>query len=776
MALVATGVGALASAGALTASTAAGTAAATAITATATSVATYASLAAGLASIGAQVTAKKPPARGTINQVIVTADAPSPYIIGETYSGGVLRHDVGYGATLKKVPNPYRGQVIVYSVAGPVTELVAQCVDFVPLTFSPGGGALGYYATYLYRDFRLGLLTETALTPHWAGMPGWSAASKLSGRAAILWNGLFDKDGKRYASGWPQTGAIWKGVKCYDPRKDSTYPGGMGAHRWADPRDTAAFSAAKATWEYSECPGLHALKYALGSWERDETDASSRYQLIFGPGLPMDGVIVADFVELANVCDANSWKAGGVIYEPGSVWDNFKRIAEAGAAEPLWRGGRLGLKISAPRVSLYTVTEADLADEDAEMTGMQAYGARLNGIRPKYRSAAHKWDYVPSGLVSVPTYLEEDGEPKIEEMQWDFVQDKDQVAQLAAYRLVNGRELAPLSLPFKPHMRHFGPGDMLTFNLPRHGLEGIDAVILKRAMDPGKMIVRHSFMSETAAKHDFALGRIGTAPPTPALTSREDRDDIATEIVRGAGAYALQPASLSRSIGATSGGAIKAGQFPIDVIYSLIQDGEDVLSDEDVTLTLSTTGMTASLGGIIPRTLTISAMSGDIATATVTAFVGAGAVAAATVTLTKVRDGSSGNQASDMTITANNSGSYAGAQGGPISLSGGPGGQFSLYAYVPYTVSSGSVKLAGKVQYRTTPGSGAWTDVAPEVQDDFTAIPGEPSQLSLYQSIDAPTGAAETWEFQLLLRRAGGGSGTYAVTAGECSFVVSAIG
>ncbi|PZP18130.1 MAG: hypothetical protein DI607_05735, partial [Sphingomonas hengshuiensis] len=82
--------------GALAPAGMAGTASVAGISAaTLSSVATYASLAATVASIGAQVTAKKPPARGTINQVIISAEPPAPYLIGRIYSGGVLRHDVG---------------------------------------------------------------------------------------------------------------------------------------------------------------------------------------------------------------------------------------------------------------------------------------------------------------------------------------------------------------------------------------------------------------------------------------------------------------------------------------------------------------------------------------------------------------------------------------------------------------------------------------------------------------------------------------------------------
>lgn len=516
VALVATGVGAVVGA---TAAAAAGSAGIGAVSLT--SLATYASIAATVASVGAQVTAKKPAAKGSVNSVTIDTDALAPYLMGRTYYGGVLRHDVGYGATLNKVKNPYRGMVIVYSVAGPVEGLEGQYLDYQQIPFS-GSAAAGYYSGFLYRDFRLGNSPDTALAPFWSGMPNWGAAYKLSGKAAILWNLKFDKKAKRFASGVPIQGAVWKGVKCYDPRKDSTYPGGAGAHRIDSP----------ATWQWSECPGLHALKYALGSYQNGKK--------VFGVGLPPPGIMIEHFVQLANVCDANGWKVGGVIFEPGDRWANMKDILQAGGAEPLFIGGKLGLKINAPRVSLDVLTEADLADGDAEITAMQSWRDRRNGIIPKFRSEANKWDYVASDLVQVAAFVAEDGEEKNEERQYNLVQQGDQSAQLAGYDLYNGRERFPLKIPCKPRLRKYGPGDMLTLELPEHDLDGVDAVIVDREIDPATMVVTLTFMEETPGKHAAALALTGTAPPPPNLIDPSERDDVVSGIDE---AEFIQPAT-----------------------------------------------------------------------------------------------------------------------------------------------------------------------------------------------------------------------------------------
>ncbi|MES7763263.1 hypothetical protein U6S85_12185, partial [Cutibacterium acnes] len=148
-------------------------------------------------------------------------------------------------------------------------------------------------------------------------------------------------------------------------------------------------------------------------------------------------------------------------------------------------------------------------------------------IVPKYRSGAHKWEYVESDAITSSTYLTEDGEEKIDTYQIDLCQDKDQAAQLAAYKLVNGREMFPIERNLKPEFRFYRPGDMVTIDDPEGGLDEQDCVIVRRSVDPQTLAVRVVLMSETTAKHDFALGKTGTAPPTPTLLDPADRDDAA---------------------------------------------------------------------------------------------------------------------------------------------------------------------------------------------------------------------------------------------------------
>lgn len=499
VALIATGIGAIGGA----------TFAATALGGTIATIGTWAGVIAGVAGIGAQLLTKPPPARGSVTETIIDVNPPSPYGMGEGYFGGVLRHKVGYGPTLKKVPNPFLFEAVALCVAGPIAGPIVPQVDFGPVT--------GYYSGWLATDTRLGQRPDTALTaPLQANPTGWSTNHRLSGVAAIAWNHKFDKDGKVYASGLPTRGVVAKWALCYDPRKDSTRPGGSGPHRLG----------VESTYEWSENPALHAGTYAFGRYVNGKR--------VIGVGLPDEGIDWEGVAAWANDCQANGWRMFGFVFEGTEDdaqrrWQNLRDICIAGGAEPLFSGAVLGFHWQRPRVPLDTVTEADLADGPQEVTAMKSWRDRLNTVRPRYTSPAHNWSLVQAQQVQVTSYLAEDGEERAEDIPFNFVKDVNQAAQLAAYWLTNSRELTPITLTLMPRLRHYRPGECLRLQLPELGLDH-DAVILRREFDPASMTVTLTLVTEDPAKHAFALGRTGVAPPTPSLTnSAEDRDTITRE-------------------------------------------------------------------------------------------------------------------------------------------------------------------------------------------------------------------------------------------------------
>jgi hypothetical protein len=499
---------------------------------------------------------KKPTVLGSVTNITIGANMPSPQIIGnDVYYGGSRVTQTAFGEE-DKVPNAHALFIDVYSVGGPLAARTGIFADFNPVTFT-GTNADGYFHNNLHFVGQLGETPESGyLGGHWGDGTDWGSAYKLSGMAAAAWSARWPKDGKVFAAGFPQTGTTHNGVLDYDPRQDSTYPGGSGSHRWAEPGDKVAFAAAKATWDHGVgCPGRAGLRYALGTWERDETDSDADYVQTFGMGLSLDGIVVEDFVELANVCDANGWTASGVLFEPGEgvCWANLKRIVGAGGAEPIWKGGRLGLKIRAPRVSLDTISHDDLAGR-ITAAAMQGYRDRPNTLIPMHRDAGQKYEMAPGSPIQVLDYVAADGEERQDTSSWEFVDNADQAAQLTGYDLVDGREqIAELVL--KSRARRFLPGEKYTLTdalAADLALDQTDVVILTRQVDPRTMTVTLTVMTDTPAKHTFALGLTGTSPPALTILSPEDID----------GAIGSQPGLLAA--------LIRNAYFTIDPLDSLL--------------------------------------------------------------------------------------------------------------------------------------------------------------------------------------------------------------
>lgn len=491
-------------------------------------VAAVAKAATAIAMLAGQVAGpKKPRATGSVSTLTIGANLPTPYAMGRTFLPGSLVHRAAWGGTVDGVPNPYMANTQVLTL-GPIDGIESVLADFAPLTLDGSGAASGHYAGFLWVKTQLGALPESAaLAANFSGEPNWGSGYKLSGVAALKATLKFDKKGKVYSSGEPSIGVVARGVKVYDPRLDSTYPGGSGAHRVND----------EATWGYSTNPALHAATYAIGRFRNGI--------LAIGGGLPADSIDWPMVVEWANLCGANDWTISGTVFEPGDKWANLKAIAEAGGAEPVFAGGLLSFKLNAPRVAIDTISVDDLAGAVPPLAACKPYAERFNSVIARYRSEAHKWEFVQTDAYEVAGFITADGERKSEEVQLDLVADKDQAAQLAAYRLHNSRETEPFSLVLKPRFYEYRPGQCLTVNLPEFAAP-FDAMIIGRTPDPASMTVTLELESETASKHALALAATGTAPPAATLVTGIDRDLIAqvTDLPFGYGTLAIRNASL----------------------------------------------------------------------------------------------------------------------------------------------------------------------------------------------------------------------------------------
>lgn len=469
-------------------------------------------------SLAAGLTARKPTSESTGSQTSFSAnpDAGAPLLLGRTGTAGDIVARFGWD-TRDAGDNDRQAFVSVLSL-GPVAAIEGQTVDRSPVSYS-NGAALGAFAGFMWSMTQLGALASPLLgfgagagTP-----PGWSTQHGLSGKAAATWTLRFDTKAKLYQNGVPAPMWTVRGILAYDPRKDSTYPGGNGPHRMADPADTAAYDAATATWEWTEDPYLLGLRWAHGFWQRDPRDPNSEYQRVMGIGAPWGAIDVASFVEGANVSQANGWTCGGVVYSGDGKWDTMKKILQAGMGEPVALGARISCFVNAPKVSLASITIDDVVGP-ASVAATQPRRDRINTITPSFRLEANNWQHLPGAPISVPEHVAEDGGKRARAQDYWLIQNTKQVGTAVRYDIENAREFGPITLPVKLHWMGYKPGDCVTAVLPELGLNARPILLLNRTLGAASGIVTLSARSETAAKHAFALGQTATPPPTPGVS------------------------------------------------------------------------------------------------------------------------------------------------------------------------------------------------------------------------------------------------------------------
>ena len=479
----------------------------------------------GIATVGS-VLAFNAPHHSAVNagaQIQFKADknAGVPYLIGRTGTGG----NIVFQDTSNDGHNKWLHSFVVFST-GPVDSFVSFTANQNAINFTAQVATTAPYASKMWLNTDIGTQPASAISaPGGTGtVPEWGVNHKLSGLACARW--ITQADSKAYPAGLPQPLWVWKGALVYDPRLDSTYPGGVGAQRSATP----------STWAWSENPYLHALTFCIGQ----QINAIR----VVGLGAPVSAIDVAAFVTGANVADTNVWKVGGVVTTKDSKWDVLSTILQAGGGVPIRQGNQISCFVNTPLTSVATVTSAEMVG-DVSVTGSQPRRTRINTITPTYRSEAHNWEMVAADPVVIAAYVAADGQARSRAVTYPLVQQVNQAAQLAYYDICNAREFGPIVLPMKARWNGLKPGDCITINDAEYGMSSQAVVVLSRQRDPATGMPTLTCRSETNAKHAAALALSGTAPPTPSLNVI----DLTTVTAPGAGVWTVAGVSLTDGAG-----------------------------------------------------------------------------------------------------------------------------------------------------------------------------------------------------------------------------------
>lgn len=537
-----------------------------ALSLSAASAAAVAAAASAALTIGAQLLAKKTSGAGAPDSWRANPDQGIDLPLGDCYNSGGVLYRQTYGKN-----NKYETIVTCWGL-GPVGGIHTTYVDGVVRTVT-GTTVNITDRGKMYQATQLGLCPEPAqllvppIDPY-----GWTAQHKLSGKAAIMNTFVYDAKGSVTFTSIPNCGWRGYGKLGWDPRLDSTYPGGSGPQRADD----------ESTWAWSRNPFIVALSFLIG-WRQNG-------KLAGGAGTPLTGIIVEQLVEGANVADANSWYCGGVKSTSDNPWDVYTDILQAGGAEPLEAGARVGCLVNMPRVRLATFDRDWLANGSIVIPKVTNRRDRINAVTPTYLQESSvvtedddgnlittvNWAQAPGPPIVVDEYVTADGRERRKPVSYPLVQcfagdAPTQVAQLARYDIENAREISGISLPMKLRAYGYKPGDCVGLQLPEVGssFADRDILLMQRSIEPSSCVVTMTARTETASKHAKALGQAASVATTPAIaandTSSNDPATGAWNLVGGAldGTTASTPALIVTRVDAVEDDGLGAADAVI---------------------------------------------------------------------------------------------------------------------------------------------------------------------------------------------------------------------
>jgi hypothetical protein len=319
------------------------------------------------------------------------------------------------------------------------------------ITFS-GAGATGDWANALYRYTNLGTTTQAALAIPSSDWPS-DATGKGIAHYGLLWDFDSDNGKEKLSSGIPtRITQVIKGVKVYDPRKDSTN-GGTGSHRVND----------SSTWEWSANWALIVVNYLLGY--------TLNGTLVYGVGVGSDEIDWPQVIAMADVCDTTvdgkpRYRIGGIV----SITQDHEQVIGQLEAAIGGKVAKFGGKyyLWCPHddlISAGTLTDADIISQSGiRFTPAGPIEELFNTARGRYVDADVIYQMRPYPQVVESTAVTEDGKTRMMERDFTFIQDESIAERVAREMVRRSRFTGSVAVVVGPRGLLVKPFDVITIN------------------------------------------------------------------------------------------------------------------------------------------------------------------------------------------------------------------------------------------------------------------------------------------------------------------------
>lgn len=659
-----------------------------------------------------------------------------------------------------------------------------------------GGGVTGTYSGYLTIDVRTEGTAGNYIPINGGGK--WGASRRLTGCAYVYLRikrtGNSKKAESPLANGLPsRVTVIGDGALLYDPRKDSTVPGGSGAHRANNQATWGVYTNADDT----DNPVLQMLWWMLG-WKING-------KLSVGCGVPYTRIDMESFITAANICDENITLAIGGTQKryrtSGTAADSDDRLeiinnflaSMNGTLRD--NGGRLTVTAMKNDLADYVLTfnENDMLGEfDWQQTrGLTENNniARGRYVDPSPNSLYQMVDYPQVGFAS------SDGIERVMSLDLPYVEDGRRAQRIAKQVLQRNQYRGMFSTTFNAKALGCQVGDVVRINLEALGWTNqLFRVVSQEIRFDGQ--VPMALVEENASIYAWDAEDVAPITPTaPTIYNPLNSpfilgidvagttadysqivDDIGTKPEDNADVTASAVPSLDQvapvSFAADYLGVLSAGQLPKNISVIRRRGGTDVsstttwsiLSQVGITgtVTISSTGVvTIPTGATISKTSSIEVRSVRDGT-TLDASIGVSRVDASPPST----GSTGGTTVNDSTFNSINTTSFV-AVSDLMTVKTGSAGQIQFSANLEVIclpeaeeIDTPDSNIEMKWQYRTVGGS--FADVAAAVNSNPDPIVFYDGEFGEYFEFNgqvscSPTktglSASTDYEVQLFARR-----------------------
>ncbi|SDA39484.1 hypothetical protein [Sinorhizobium sp. NFACC03] len=250
----------------------------------------------------------------------------------------------------------------------------------------------------------------------------WKATSRLRGVCYVVvyryYHLKFFRDAGR---GRPDIEWMLRGLREYDPTKDSTVAGGNGPQRLNDP----------STHVHTLNPAIHRLNYQLG------LRGLLSGRTLIGEGKSLGQLDLSSYFVAINYC--RTLRKGKPIYQC-SLWVNsetdhteaLSAFDDAMAGYGLNRRGLSGVVVGAPQIPVLTIMDADIpSDRPKPRQPRKSAFDLFNHLSGQFTSPDSMWN--PESLKPIVVNADVSADKRPRQTSIDFLQVHD--ADIAQYLL-----------------------------------------------------------------------------------------------------------------------------------------------------------------------------------------------------------------------------------------------------------------------------------------------------------------------------------------------------